>query len=240
MFDHVKETCMNTHAGDKTESRDVSQAATGRAADVSDDVKALGKLHFTCLRVKEELVEQFEALKLKLEQANQAKSFILAEMIEASMNAMRYVAWVESPNNTVMTPGKDALLTQGLKGSAYTAAVYIGLISSVGYTGVPLAADTMAAHSTWTEAGAANAPTFAARVAATFGTASGGSLATSASSNFTMTGNGTVKGALVCFNGATSAVANTSGTLYAAGLFSGDKIVVTNDVIQVSYTTTLT
>jgi hypothetical protein len=55
-----------------------------------------------------------------------------------------------------------------------------------------------------------------------------------------MTGNGTVKGALVCFNGATSAVANTTGTLYAAGLFSGDKIVVTNDIIQVSYTTTLT
>ena len=148
--------------------------------------------------------------------------------------------WSESIENTVMTLGKDALLTNALKGSSYTAAVYVGLISSVSYTGVPVVGDTMSSHPTWTEAGVANAPTFAARVAATFGTAGSGSLATSSSSNFTMTGAGTVKGAMIVFNGATSTIANTSGTLYAAGLFSGDKAVVTNDVIQVSYTTSLT
>lgn len=148
--------------------------------------------------------------------------------------------WEDTIENTVMTLGKDALLTQALKGSAYTAAVYIGLISSVGYTGAPVEGNTMASHATWTEAGTTNAPTFAARVAATFGTASGGALATSSSSNFTMTGAGTIKGAMICFNGATSTILNTAGTLYAAGLFSGDKIVVANDVIQVSYTTTLT
>lgn len=148
--------------------------------------------------------------------------------------------WSDSIENTVMTLGKDALLTNALKGSSYTAAVYVGLISSVSYTGVPVVGDTMSSHATWTEAGAANAPTFAARVAATFGTAGSGSLATSSSSNFTMTGAGTVKGAMIVFNGATSTIANTSGTLYAAGLFSGDKAVVTNDVIQVSYTTSLT
>lgn len=148
--------------------------------------------------------------------------------------------WEDSIENTVTTVGKDALLTQALKGAAYTAAVYIGLISSVGYSSVPVVGDTMASHATWTEAGSTNAPTFAARVAATFGTASAGSLATSSSSNFTMTGAGTIKGAFVCFNGATATLMNTTGTLYAAGLFTGDKIVVANDVIQCSYTTSLT
>lgn len=148
--------------------------------------------------------------------------------------------WQDSIENTVMTAGKNALLTNALKGSAYTAAVYIGLISSVGYVSVPVVGDTMTSHATWTEAGSSNAPTFAARVAATFGTASAGTLATSTSSNFTMTGSGTIKGAFVCFNGATSTILNTSGTLYAAGLFSEDKNVVATDVIQVSYSTTLT
>lgn len=148
--------------------------------------------------------------------------------------------WEEGLNNTVTTEGKNALLTQGLKGSSYTAAVYIGLISSVSYISAPVAGDTMAAHSNWTEAGTTNAPTFTARLAATFGTASSGSLSTSVSSNFTLTSSGTVKGAMICFNGATSTILSTAGTLYAAGLFTSDKIVATNDVIQVSYTTTLT
>lgn len=148
--------------------------------------------------------------------------------------------WQDYIDNTVTTEGKNALLTNALKGSAYTAAVYVGLISSAGYASVPVVGDTLASHATWTEAGTTNAPTFAARVAATFGTASAGSLATSASSNFTMTGAGTVKGAMIVFNGATSTILNTTGTLYAAGLFSGDKAVVTNDVIQVSYSTSLT
>jgi hypothetical protein len=88
--------------------------------------------------------------------------------------------WEDDLENTVMTLGKDALLTNALKGSAYTAAVYVGLISSISYVSAPVAGDTMAAHGTWTEAGAVNAPTFAARVAATFGAAAAGALATSA------------------------------------------------------------
>ncbi len=148
--------------------------------------------------------------------------------------------WEDSIDNTVTTEGKNALLDKGLAGSAYTAAVYIGLISSVSYVSAPDVGDTMASHANWKEAGTTNAPTFAARVAATFAAASAGSKATSTSSNFTMTGAGTIKGAMVCFNGATSTILNTTGALYAAGLFTTDKAVVANDVIQVSYTTTLT
>lgn len=148
--------------------------------------------------------------------------------------------WEDGFKNIVTTEGKNALLTTGFKGASYTAAVYIGLISSISYTSAPALTDTLASHANWTEAGVANAPTFAARIAATFGTASAGSLATSTNSSFTMTGAGTVKGALIVFNGANSTIANTTGTLYAAGLFSSDKIVSANDIIQVGYTTTLT
>jgi hypothetical protein len=156
--------------------------------------------------------------------------------------------WEETLKNTIMDEGKSALLTAGLKGSVYTAAVYIGLISgTVGYVSPPVVGNTMLAHATWVECGSStNYPlvTPANRLTATFGTASIASpnvtLATSASSNFTIgaTG-GTVKGAMVCFNAATNVIGSTAGSLWAAGLFSGDKIVVPNDVIQVSYQVTL-
>jgi hypothetical protein len=216
------------------------QASICNGVSMGDAGEAHGHYRFTCLRVKQHMTQRFNKLKEAMERAVSEARHDVAERIHAVQMKMRYVAWADSFENTVMTLGKDALLTNALKGSGYTAACYFGLISSISYVSVPVAADTLGSHATWTEAGAANAPTFAARIAATFGTAGSGSLATSASSNFTMTGNGTVKGAFLCFNGATSAIANTTGTLYAAGLFSGDKIVITNDVIQVSYTATLT
>ena len=155
------------------------------------------------------------------------------------INGVRELVWSEEIQNTVTTEGKNALLDKGLSASGYTAAVYIGLISSVGYVSAPAVGDTMALHPNWKEAGTTNAPTFAARVAVTFAAASGGTKATSSSSNFTFTGAGTIKGALVCFNGATSVILNTTGSLYSGALFASDKNVEANDIIQVSYSTTL-
>jgi hypothetical protein len=155
--------------------------------------------------------------------------------------------WEDDMENTVMTLGKDALLTNALKGSAYTANVYVGLISANGYVSIPVAGDTLLSHATWAEAGSAtvangaNSPSYTNRATMTFGTASAGSLATSVTSDITIgTYAGTAKGAMIVFNGATNVNGNTTGTLYAAGLFSGDKAVVTSDVIKVSYTATLT
>lgn len=215
-------------------------ATHSQAAALIDQIASRGQLSAKCYRPKPERLGTF----LK------AKAFAgflfnlgldkLAHKAEALMLSMCDVVWTECNANTVMDEGKTAMLQNFINGSAYTATKYFGLISSVSYTAIAVG-DTMAqiaGTNGWREAGAANAPTFSARVAATFSAAAAKSITTSATSNFTMTGAGTVKGAFLVMNG-TSAIVNTTGSLYMGGLFSGDKVVVTNDVIQVSYTTSI-
>jgi len=145
---------------------------------------------------------------------------------------------LEAPN-VITDVGVRYLLDNGLAGSAFTAAYFMGLISSVSYTGVPVAADTMASHGTWTEAGAANAPTYSgARKTAAWAAATSRSKSLSAGLVFTFTGNGTVKG---CFMTTVSTVDGTTGTLHSAGLFTGgDQPVVSTNTLTVTYTNTLT
>lgn len=147
--------------------------------------------------------------------------------------------WEDDFPNTVMTLGKNLVLDNSLAGSAYTSVgPFMGLISSASYSAIA-AADTMASHAGWLEAGSANAPTFSARITTNGGwsAASAGSKALSAALAFTMTGSGTLKGAfLVTGSGAVATIANTSGTLLSAGLFSGgDRAVLSTDVVNVSY-----
>ena len=146
--------------------------------------------------------------------------------------------WKDTIENVVCTVGKNLALQTILTGSAYTVTgPYMGLISSVGYTAVS-AADTMASHAGWTEAGSTNAPTFAARVAPAFGTASAGAISTSSAVSFTMTSTGTLKGAFIVYGtGAVSTLMSTAGTLLSAGTFTGgDQPVANTNVVQVSYT----
>lgn len=146
--------------------------------------------------------------------------------------------WEDHINNLVTTQGKNDLLDKYLAGSAYTAAFYCGLISSVSYTGVA-AGDTAAqinGTNAWKEAGPTNAPNYGAatRPAFTFASASAGSKATSSASSFTFSSAGTVKGA---FASTVSTKEGTTGVLLSAGLFSGgDKIVAASDTLNVSYT----
>lgn len=149
----------------------------------------------------------------------------------------RQVAWRAPIDNLVTTVGKNYLLDNGMAGSAYTAAFFMGLISSVSFTAVA-AGDTMASHAGWLEAGVTNAPTFSgARKTAAWSAASGGSKALSAGLVFTFTGTGTVKG---CFMTTGSVVDGTTGTLFSAGLFSGgDQPVVATNTLTVSYSLSL-
>jgi hypothetical protein len=225
---------------DKTKIGDAMMAGICKPAGMDDETGIKGRFTFTCWRVRPELLVFFEDTKQQFDKAIAEGKWAFADLLQKTMDSCRAVEWSESLNNTVTTEGRNALLTAGLKGSGYTAAVYVGLISAASYVSAPAVGDTMASHANWKEAGTTYAPTFAARVAATFGTASAGSLATSASSNFTMTGIGTIKGAKISFSGANSTILNTTGALYAAGLFTQDKNVEVGDVIQVSYSTTLT
>jgi hypothetical protein len=150
--------------------------------------------------------------------------------------------WKDNIDNLITTVGKNLSLDTILAGSSYSVVgPFVGLISSVSYTAVA-AADTMASHSGWLEAGNANAPTYTApRKTAVFSAASAGAKALSAALSFAITGTGTIKGCFVAFGtGALSTIDNTAGTLLSAGVFSGgDKVVGNGDTVNVSWSLSL-
>ena len=176
-----------------------------------------------------------------------------SDVNESGKSHGRYVAecfdkagklkWHDTIENVVCTVGKNKALDTYLAGSGYTVTgPFMGLISSVDYGAGPVAADTMASHAGWKEAGATNAPTYTApRKTCAWDAAAAGSKALSAALSFVFTGAGTVKGCfLVYFTGAVSTIDSTAGTLYSAGLFTGgDKPVVSTDTLNVTYTASL-
>lgn len=150
--------------------------------------------------------------------------------------------WEDTIENVVTTVGKNLALDTFLSGSAYTAATFLGLISSVSYTAVA-AADTMVSHAGWFEVSAVTYfPTVAARLAPTFAAAASGSKATSSAVAFSIiTNGGTIKGCFLVFGtGAAATLGSTAGTLYSAGTFTGgDKVVSVSDTVNVTYTASL-
>lgn len=142
--------------------------------------------------------------------------------------------WSEEIENLVTTAGKNDALDKYLSGSGYTAAWYLGLISSTGYGVGPAAADTAASHAGWTEDQNYSQGT---RPAAAWASAAAGAKALSSAAAYTMNAAATIKG---CFLIANSTKGGTSGILYSAGLFSGgDKPVQSGDTLSVSYTASL-
>lgn len=156
------------------------------------------------------------------------------------------IKWEDTIDNVVTTVGRNLMLDTLLAGSSYTVVgPYLGLISAVSYGAGPVAADTMASHSGWTEAGNANAPTYTSpRKTAAFNSASGGTKALTSPLTFAITSgtNVVIKGAfLVTGSGAVSTIDSTAGVLYSAGTFTGgDKTVSNGDTLTVSYQTSLT
>lgn len=153
--------------------------------------------------------------------------------------------WEDTIDNVVCNEGKNVMLDAALAGSAYTVTgPFMALISSVGYTGVPVVGDTQVSHGTWVEAGSGvNYPLYTApRKTCAWSAASAGSKALSAALSFSIiTTGGTVKGCFVVYGtGAVSTIASTAGSLWSAGLFTGgDKVVGVGDTLQVSYSTSL-
>ena len=148
--------------------------------------------------------------------------------------------WSDDIDNLVTTVGKNLMLDTVLAGSSYSVTgPFMGLISSVGWSAVA-AADTMASHAGWTEAGSGvNYPLYnGTRKTCVFSAASAGSKALSAALSYTIeTTGGTVKGCFIVFGtGALATIGNTAGTLLSAGAFTGgDKIVAVGDTLLISY-----
>lgn len=141
--------------------------------------------------------------------------------------------WEDEFHNLVVNVGLQYLNTQFFKGSAYTAAWYLGLVTGPGSGTTYVAGDTMTSHAGWTEFTNYSGT----RKAMTFGTATTADpsvIDNSASpSQFVISGaGGTVAGAFV--NTATS---GTAGVLFSEGDFTGgDKIVASGDTVNVTYT----
>lgn len=141
--------------------------------------------------------------------------------------------WVDTFHNTVLTAGKNDALDKYFAGSSYTAAWFMGLISTVSYTAIS-AADTAASHAGWTESVVYSNST---RPAAAWASASAGSKALSSGCVFNINASDTIKGAFMI---TVSTKSGTTGIMYSAGLFTGgDKPVTNGDTLTVTYSASL-
>jgi hypothetical protein len=146
------------------------------------------------------------------------------ECLDASGN----LKWRERIFNLVTTAGKTDIIDKYFKGSAYTAAWYLGLKG----TGTAAVGDTAASHAGWAEVN----PYTGNRPAIAFGTTSGGSnTAAAASFSITVAGPTTVAGAFV-----QSANTGTTGILYSAADFAVARSVVSGDTLNVTPTVSAT
>jgi len=144
--------------------------------------------------------------------------------------------WSTSEHNLVVNEGLQNMNTQYFKGSTYTAALYLGLITGPGSGTTFAAADTLASKA-WTEF----TDYSGSRKAVTFGTATTADpsvISNSASpSSFTISGaGGVVAGAFLC-----TVSSGTSGVLFSEYDFQspGDRTVVSGDTLNVTYTFSL-
>ena len=146
------------------------------------------------------------------------------------------VKWNDTIENIVVNQGKNFALDTLLAGSAYTAAVVMGLKG----TGTAVVGDTQASHAGWLEVGLANAPAYSgSRKTPAFSAAASGSKQTSTAVSFGFTSGGTVAGCFINLAGAAT-IDGTTGNLYSAGDFTGgSKTVANGDTLQVTWTGSL-
>lgn len=137
--------------------------------------------------------------------------------------------WIDNFENLVVTAGLNKVLDATFKTGLASPAWYVGLKG----TGTPLAADTMASHSSWSELvpySNSNRPTF------TPGSISAGSVDNSAAKAvFNINGTSTIVGAFLSDDNVKS---GTTGTLYGVGDFAASRGVASGDTLNVTVTLT--
>lgn len=145
--------------------------------------------------------------------------------------------WTAEAHNLVVNEGLQDMNTQYFKGSTYSAAFYLGLITGPGSGTSYVAGDTLAVHGGWTEFTNYSG----SRKAVVFGSATLADpsvISNSASpAQFAITGaGGVVAGAFL-----TTVASGTSGILFSEADFQspGDRTVVSGDTLNVTYTFSL-
>ena len=135
------------------------------------------------------------------------------------------VKWEENEKNIIVTAGLNHILDTQFHASTQVTTWYIGLKGA----GTPVAADTMASHSSWSElTGYAGD-----RKEWTEGASSAGSMTNASSVDFTINATATIAGAFL-----NTAATGTAGTLYGVVDFSSARSVISGDTLQVTVTVT--
>lgn len=142
--------------------------------------------------------------------------------------------WEDSAKNLVVNTGLQSMNTEFFKGSSYSAAWYIGLVSNANFSAYA-AGDTLTSHAGWEETVAYSGGN---RATATFGTATTADPSVIDNSGspavFNMTGTVTVRGAFL-----TDTQDNTdnTGLLFSVADFEspGNRAVVSGDTLNVTY-----
>lgn len=244
----------------KANANESAGGSVGNTASMSEAAFARGTYHGICEGFKSQHKDEYlrEYPRLLAMRAQREKylrwmpTFAVAmiakflkelEDFEAYMKSLTEVKWDQFAPNVVTTVGGNLALDTYLSGSAYTVTgPFMGLIGAVSYVSVPVIADTMASHATWTEGGTTNAPTYTApRKTIAWSAAAAKSKSPSAAPVFAITGTGTAKGVFLAFGtGAVSTIDSTAGVLYSAGLFTGgDQAVVNTNTVTVTYQATI-
>ena len=159
------------------------------------------------------------------------KTHYKIEAFRPDKNGKLIPLWIEEFENLVVNVGLDDSLDKHLKGAAYTAAWYVGLVSA---TPTFAPADTMdGAHAGWTEQTEYDE---AVRQTLVLGAVSGQSVDNSAAKAvFTISATITFGGAFVVD---VDTKGGATGILYGGGVFSQDRALIDNDVLNVTITCT--
>lgn len=220
---------MNLIASESINSHEAVGAMLARSSAIGESISAPHFFfEYTCTGPIESeraaYVEMQERIRL---------SCNVQEIISLQRELLRVpteIKWRDGYLNTVVTVGKNHILDTEFAGSSYTAAWYLGLISSSSYSAI-VAGDTMSSHSGWTESAAYSNST---RGSISWSSASSASKTTSSAVSFTANATDTIKGG---FTTTVSTKSGTTGTLYSAGLFSGgDQPIVSGNSLSVSIT----
>ena len=226
--------------GEKVNAVEQAGAGVGKNSGITEQAEAHGKYTVECYGPAEKDRGRYAFLREAIGEAEKAPFWrflkkLRLPSLRKELNLIPIgLKWADTIDNLVTTGGKNDALDKYLAGSAYTAAWYMGLISSTSYTTGVAAGDTMAAHGGWAEDQNYSEAT---RPAAAWSAASAGSKAMSSARTFSINATTTIKG---CFLASNSTKGGTTGILYSAGLFSGgDKAVANTDTLNVSYTASL-
>lgn len=167
-----------------------------------------------------------------LKQATKAGGVFHIQCLDKDGN----LKWETSEHNLVVNEGLAYMNDTFFSGSSYTQSLYLGLITGPGSGTAYAATDTLASHAGWTE----YTDYSGARKAVTMGSATSADpsvIATASAVGFTISGSGgTVAGAFLC-----TVSSGTSGVLFSEADFQspGDRVVVSGDTLNVTYTFSL-